>query len=108
MNCQPRATGLPIASAQCVRAIGPPIGVLCRPRVKFITIAGNDQRVLGADPMCDDEQADSSASRFLDPVIDESPRDRYVKGQLGEIGAQFLTRKPTRVFKFAVVEGYFL
>lgn len=104
MNCQPRATGLPITSAQCVRAIGPPIGVLCRPRVKFITISGNDQRVRGTDPMCDDEQADSSASRFFDPVINKSPRDRYVKGQLGKIGAQFLTRKPTCVFKLAVVE----
>ena len=104
MHCKPRATGLPIASTQRVRAIGPPIGVLCRPRVKFITIASNDQRVLGADPMCDDEQADSSVSRFFDPVIDESPRDRYVKGQLGKIGAQFLTRKPACVFKLAVVE----
>ena len=108
MHSQPRPTGLPIASAQRVRAIGPPIGVLCRPRVKFITISGNDQRELGADSMCDDEQADSSASRFFDPVIDKSSRDRYVKGQLGKIGAQFLTRKPTRIFKFAVVEDYVL
>ena len=72
---QPGAASLLIASAKRVGAVRPPIGVPCRPRMKFVAIAGNNQRVFRADPMCDDEQTDSSASGRFDPVIDQSPRD---------------------------------
>ena len=75
MQCQPGAPGLLVATAQYVRYVGPPVRVLRWSCVKLVAIAGDDQRVIGADPVRDDDQADSLDSGILDPVIDQSPRD---------------------------------
>jgi len=46
--------------------------VLCWPGVKLVAIAGDDKRVVDADPVCDDDEADDSGSRVIDPVIHQA------------------------------------
>ena len=49
--------------------------ILSWSRMKLVAIAGNDQRVIGADPVRNDKQADDSGSGVFDPVINQPPRD---------------------------------
>ena len=79
MQRQPGAPGLLVATAQYVRHVRPPMRVLRWSRVKLVAIAGDDQRIIGADPMRDDDQADGLDSGILDPVIDQSSRNRDAK-----------------------------
>ena len=49
--------------------------ILCWPGVKLIAIAGDDKRVVGADPVRDDDEADGSGSRVSNPVINQASSD---------------------------------
>ena len=107
MQRQPGATRLLVSATQYVRHIGPPVRILCWTGVKLIAIACDDKRVVGADPVRDDDEADGSDSRVFDPVINQASCDGDPKRQLRKSRAQLLTRKPLRVFKFAVVQDDF-
>ena len=105
MRGQPGAAGLLIAATECVRLIRPPMRILCRSGVKFVAITSNDQRVVGADPVRDDDKADGSDSRVVDPVIDQAACNGNTKRQLREAGGQVLAGKPLCVLEFTIVEN---
>ena len=109
MHGEPCATGLQVAATEYSRMIGPPMRGFGRPRMEFIAITGNDQRKLRVHLVCERDQThDQPLSSIIDvhlqPVVDESARDRNSEWQLGKSGAQLLARKPLHVLQLSIIQ----